>query len=162
MDTATNNASQSPIAILRIRHSNNFTEELAFNNADDFLRVLADTLDTHGIIGVAEVCVCDQNDLALRYRVHELIVGEHGVSAIPERYWRLSLKDYTLMVKLERLMAFEEAEHIESRITQFIPDCELGAVIVEPLANRLSDETLLELVDAFYEALPASYRIIVC
>lgn len=158
MDTTTNNVSQSTIAFLRIRYSSDYTEDLTFISKSAFLRTLADALDTYGINGVTAATVLDENNLNLRYRVHEMLVGAFGYYAIPERYWRLSLKDHALMGKLECLMTFEKTEHLENSITQFIPDCERDAVIVEPLASRLSDNALLELVDALYEAMPASYR----
>lgn len=158
MDTVQNNEFLPPVAALRIRYSHVYTENIPFMTEDAFLNTLTDVLDTQGLNAVAAVNVFDESDLSLRYRVHEILVGEYGISAIPERYWRLSLKDHAFMDKLESLMTFEEAERLENRVTQFIPDCERNAVIVESLASRLSDETLLELVDAFYEGMPASYR----
>ncbi len=148
----------SPVAILSIRHSGS-TENLTFTDADAFLQTLANVFYTHGLNGVAAANVLDENDLGLRYRVHEILAGECGMFAIPERYWRLCVtKDYDLMHKIERLQAYEEAEKLTCRITQEMPCCERTAVITEPLANRLDDDALLAMVNAFYEAMPASFR----
>lgn len=161
MDTVQNNEFLPPVAVLRIRYSHVCTEDIPFMTEDVFLHTLADVLDTQGPNAVAAAIVCDKNNLALRYRVHEILVGEYGRSAVPERYWRLSVTcDRRLMDKIERLHAFEETEKLTERVTEETVFCERDAVIAEALANHLDDEMLLTIVDAFYKALPASFQTV--
>jgi len=159
MDTVIHTASPPTVAILNVRHSSDFTERLDFTDADTFLHTLADVFDTHGLNGVAEATVLDKDDFNLRYRVHKILVGECGIHAVPERYWRLYVtKDLDLMHKIECLHTYEEAEELTNRVTQEASCCEWNAVIAEPLANCLDDDALLTIVNTLYQAIPASFR----
>lgn len=152
------NYPSNTIAILHVHHTSAFTEDIPYSEEEPFLRTLNEYLDLMGPMCVSAE-VCDQSDLGLRYRVHTCYCDNLGQSAMPEKLWHIkSTLDKNIDKKLSALLRYERGEGLEHTFAAKLDMCEIDAGVRPELMDALSEESICEIVGAFYSALPSSYR----
>lgn len=144
------------IGVLRIHHTRAFTEPLVFSDEELFLKELWTCISEMGPLAVTAE-VCDQNDLALRYKVYACVMSSAAYPAVPEKLWRISqTADKDILSKVDAIHRYEEAMAFEHPIT--VCTAEDGTSIHEELLNAFSEGQLSVIIDAFFQTVPAAYR----
>lgn len=145
------------IGVLRIHHTRAFTKPLVFSDEELFLKELETCISMMGPFAVTAE-VCDQDDLALRYKVYACVMNSADCLPAPEKLWRISqTTDKDILSKVDAIHRYEEAMAFEHPIT--VCTAEDGTSIREELLNAFGEEQLSAIIDAFFWTVPAAYRI---